>query len=86
MSDEELTPGIEWPAALIEGFRIGLERTAADIHGIQPQIREAVRKALAGGEVTPYDLTAEPKARVLVQPGWGDRLKELAPRAEEDHG
>jgi hypothetical protein len=38
--------------------------------------------------VTPYDLTAEPKTHVLVQPGWGERLAELAPRAEpgEDHG
>ena len=31
----------------------------------------------------PIDLTGPPTALVFVQPGWGDRLKELAPRAAE---
>ena len=36
----------------------------------------------------PYDLTAEPTAYVFLQPGWAERLEELAPRAEpaEGHG
>ena len=33
--------------------------------------------------VAPYDLTAAPTAYAFLQPGWGDRLKELAPRATE---
>ena len=32
-------------------------------------------------ELTPYDLTADPKAYVFLQPGWAERFKELTPRA-----
>jgi hypothetical protein len=31
----------------------------------------------------PIDLTGPPKALVFVQPGWGERLAELAPRDPE---
>jgi hypothetical protein len=30
-----------------------------------------------------YDLLAEPKAYVFLQPGWAERLKELTPRNEQ---
>lgn len=34
-------------------------------------------------ELVPYDLTAEPKAYVFLQPGWAERLAELAPRNDQ---
>ena len=33
-----------------------------------------------GEELAPYDLLAEPKAYVFLQPGWEEKLKELTAR------
>ena len=38
---------------------------------------------MSEGELVPHDLTAEPKAYVFLQPGWAERLEELAPRVPE---
>lgn len=35
-------------------------------------------------ELTPYDLTAEPKTYVLLTPGWDEKLKSLTPRNPPD--
>lgn len=77
-SDWGVTPAsVEF--LLREGAVDALASRAADL--VMDDLAREASDAIE--HVTPTDLTGPPKALVFVQPGWGDRLKELAPRATE---
>lgn len=91
---EDKQPG---PAeVLADAFAVAMAKVAEDIAATFMPVFEAVQTALTGttpaqralaarlaGEMAPIDLLGKPKAFVFVQPGWGERLAELAPREHD---
>lgn len=80
----------------MDAFATAMAKVAEDIAATFMPVFEAVQAALTGTtpaqralaaemakKMTPIDLRGKARALVFVQPGWGERLAELAPREHD---